>query len=278
MSDGVVRALTEDGAFRVVVVDTTDTVAFAVRAQEAKGASARLLGELMTGAVLVRETMAPGSRVQGILKGAGGSGMMLGDAHPEGVTRGLAQASGERPLAAEGALLQFMRTLANGAIHQGIVEVEAGSIDRALMTYFQQSEQVETALGVACVLDGDQVVAAGGYLVQLLPEAEAPAMRAMLERLGALPSTAELVARGAGRRALVERILTGAAFGVTSDTPLRAGCTCSEDRVVASLATLPRAELRSMRDARQPLEIRCDFCRTDYVVALDAIERLLDAN
>lgn len=278
MSDGVVRALTEDGAFRVVAVDTTDTVAFAARAQGVHGDSARLLGELMTGAVLVRETMSPGSRVQGILKGAEGSGMMLGDAHPEGVTRGLVQAKGAGPVVAAGALLQFMRTLANGAIHQGIVELEVGSIDRALMAYFQQSEQVETALGVACVLDAERVVAAGGYLVQLLPEADASAMRAMIEQLGALPATSELVTAGQGTRALVERILSGSAFGVTSETPLRPGCTCSQERVIASLATLAHQELKAMRAGQAPLEVRCDFCGTDYAIGLDALDRLLALN
>lgn len=278
MSDGVVRALTQDGGFRVVVVDTTETVAFAVAAQRASGDVARLLGELMTGTVLVRETMAPGSRVQGILKGAGGTGTMLGDAHPEGVTRGLVQAKGDRPLSPSGALLQFMRTLANGAIQQGIVELETGSIDHALMAYFQQSEQVETALGVACVLDGERVVAAGGYVVQLLPEAGPDAMRAMVEQLGALPPTAEIVARGGGPRAVVERILAASAFTVTSETPLSAGCTCSEDRVLASLATLAHAELKTMRAGQKPLEVRCDFCGTDYEIGLDALDRLLDVN
>lgn len=278
MADGVIRALTEDGSFRVVVVDTTETIAFAVKAQRVSGAAARLLGELMTGTVLVRETMSPGSRVQGILKGSNDSGMMLGDAHPEGVTRGLVQAKGKGPVEPAGALLQFMRTLANGAIHQGIVQLDTGSLDHALMTYFQQSEQVETALGVAAIIDGDRVVAAGGYLVQLLPEAVPDAMRAMVERLGALPSATEILRSGTGARLLVEQILSGSPFGVTSETELVPGCTCSQDRVLASLSTLAHAEIKSMRDGGKPLEVRCDFCGTDYVIDLASLDRLLDIN
>ena len=73
-TDSVLRAITDDGAFRVIVARTTDTVQNVLKAQGAQGPTARHLGDLVTGAVLFRETMAPNLRVQGILKGSGGSG------------------------------------------------------------------------------------------------------------------------------------------------------------------------------------------------------------
>src|SRR6185436_15660745 len=90
-SDRVVRAVTQDGAFRVLCATTTATSQVAAGAQHAEGDVARLLGDMLTGAVLVRETMAPGLRVQGILQGADGRGRVVADAHPDGDTRGLIQ-------------------------------------------------------------------------------------------------------------------------------------------------------------------------------------------
>ncbi|MEZ4307686.1 MAG: Hsp33 family molecular chaperone HslO, partial [Polyangiaceae bacterium] len=58
-ADTVVRAVTQDGAFRVIVTLTTATVKGAVTAQDVSGSTAARLGELVTGAVLVREAMAP---------------------------------------------------------------------------------------------------------------------------------------------------------------------------------------------------------------------------
>jgi len=69
MSDLVVRALTEDGAFRVIAARTTETAKGVAESQKASGPRALLLAEMVTAAILVRETMAPDLRVQAILQG-----------------------------------------------------------------------------------------------------------------------------------------------------------------------------------------------------------------
>jgi len=112
-NDSVLRAITDDGAFRVIVARTTDTVQQVLTAQGAQGSTGRHLGDLVTGSVLFRETMAPNLRVQGILKGSGGSGSLVADSHPSGKTRGLVQLTdGASEIAlGPGAIMQMMRTL-----------------------------------------------------------------------------------------------------------------------------------------------------------------------
>ena len=51
-TDSVLRAITDDGAFRVIVARTTDTIQRVLDAQGAQGVTARHLGDLVTGAVL----------------------------------------------------------------------------------------------------------------------------------------------------------------------------------------------------------------------------------
>ena len=48
--DRVLRAMTDDGSFRVVATRTTDMVRGATAAQGVRGAAARTFGELLTGA------------------------------------------------------------------------------------------------------------------------------------------------------------------------------------------------------------------------------------
>src|SRR6266511_2418355 len=81
-ADSVLRAMTDDGAFRVITARTTETVRGAIEAQGAAGETARTFGELITGAILYRETMAPQLRVQGVLKGSSGTGSLVADSHP----------------------------------------------------------------------------------------------------------------------------------------------------------------------------------------------------
>ena len=89
--DRVLRAMTNDGAFRVITLRTTDTVQAAIEAQRVRGPLGRPFAELLTASVLVRETMSPGLRVQLILQGGQG-GSIVADSRPEGLTRGLVQA------------------------------------------------------------------------------------------------------------------------------------------------------------------------------------------
>ena len=81
--DHALRAITLDGAFRVVAICATDTARAIVAAQKASARRAVLLAEMLTGTVLVRETMSPDLRVQGILQGddpkTGGSALYVTD-------------------------------------------------------------------------------------------------------------------------------------------------------------------------------------------------------
>ncbi|HEU5075228.1 MAG TPA: Hsp33 family molecular chaperone HslO, partial [Polyangiaceae bacterium] len=186
-TDCVLRAITDDGAFRVITARTTQTVARASELQRCAGGTAKTFAELLTGAVLFRETMAPDLRVQGILKGAGGKGSLVADSHPSGSTRGLVQmpeGMSEIRLG-DDAILQMMRTMPNGRINQGVVQVpQKGGISEALMVYMQTSEQVDTMLAVSALLDAEgKIEAAGGYMVQLLPEVGRGPLMVMTERL-----------------------------------------------------------------------------------------------
>ena len=63
-TDSVVRAMTNDGAFRIVAARTTDTGQAVIAAQKLSGVLAHNMADLVTTAVLYRETMAPSQRVQ----------------------------------------------------------------------------------------------------------------------------------------------------------------------------------------------------------------------
>jgi len=280
--DKVLRAMTNDGAFRVIAALTTETVQGAVASQDARGLVAERFGELVTGSILIREAMSPTLRVQGILKGASGKGSMVADAHPDGTNRGLvgfAGATGD-DMASPGALLKMMRTLPNGAIHQGIVEVSfedaKGGISGALMAYLQHSEQIVSTLAVATVMEGDRVARAGGYIVELLPEVERGPLMIMTQRLEDFPALPELLRNAeTSAHGLVEELLYGMPFTLLAESNLSYACACSELRVLSSLSTLPRADIEDLLRDNKVLEIQCDYCRKDYAIQPAQLRALL---
>jgi molecular chaperone Hsp33 len=278
-SDTLLRAITDDGAFRVITARTTDTVRGAIAAQKAEGEVAARFADMLTGAILVRETMSPGLRVQGLLKGADGSGRFVADSFPDGATRGLvSMPEGRRDVRfGEGALLQMMRTLPNGTLHNGIVEVPADTgISGALMQYMHDSEQVFSIIAVGTLLEAGTVTAAGGFIVQLLPEVGDGVLAVMTERLRDFTSMEPLLRASMTPATLLEELLYGMPYTTLEERPLRFACQCSHVRVVASLATLSVAELRSLIDAGELLDIGCDYCGARYEVEPETLRGLLE--
>jgi molecular chaperone Hsp33 len=279
--DTVLRAITDDGAFRVIAADTTATVRGALEAQRCgTGDLVRTFADLLTGAVLVRESMAPDNRLQAILQGDDPRMRMVADTHPDGGTRGLVVLPAEArtmPIGERG-LLQIARTLHNGELHQGVVQVPSGTptISSTFMAYMQESEQVITVIAVGSHLVGTEVVAAGGYMVQLLPDvAEGPLM-VMTERLKNFENIVPLLARGAASpEALLEETLYGMPYTKVGERTVHFGCRCSPERLAGSLASLPRADIESLLREGKTLEIECDYCRKHYEFTVDQLRALL---
>ncbi len=278
--DTVLRAITDDGAFRVIAADTTATVREALEVQKAGSAEiARTFADLLTGAVLIRESMAPDNRLQAILQGDNPRARMVADTHPDGATRGLIQlpdGAKEMPFAEKG-MLQVARTLHNGSLHQGVVSVPStGGVSAALMAYMQESEQIVTVTAVGTHFASGEVVAAGGYLVQLLPEvAEGPLM-VMTERLRAFEDIGPLLARGAAApETLLAETLYGMPYTKVGDRTVHFGCRCSPERLALSLASLPRSDIESLMEGGKTLEIECDYCRKKYDFTMQQLKSLL---
>ncbi len=280
ISDSVLRAITDDGAFRVMVARSTAMVRGVIEKQGATGANARALGDLLTATVLFRETMAPDLRVQGLFRGASDTGSLVADSIQGGFTRGLLQLrEGKSAIeVGEGALLQMMRTLPNGSVNRGVVHVPpGGGITEAMMTYMQVSEQVDTMLAVATIFDDKgRVREAGGYLVQLLPEVGRGPLAVMTERLEDFRSIDGQLTENFTPHTLQNELLYGMPFTPLSESPLSFDCWCSEERLIAAIASLDRAEIRSMLDDGAPLEIACDYCKKLYHLPVSRLRGLLD--
>jgi molecular chaperone Hsp33 len=271
--------MTDDGAFRVITARTTETVRGAIEAQGAAGETARTFGELITGAILYRETMAPQLRVQGVLKGSSGTGSLVADSHPSGRTRGLVQLKGGRELELkQGAVIQMMRTLPSGRIAQGLVELPSGGgISQALMEYMQASEQVVSMVAVSTIVDAQGLVAAGGYMVQLLPEVGRGPLMVMAERLREFESIDARVGDAAfSPESLLEQLLYGMPFTRLEESAVSFECWCDELRVVAAIATLSKTDLEHLLADGEVLEIACEYCKREYRIPPARLRGLLE--
>jgi molecular chaperone Hsp33 len=278
--DRVLRAITDDGAFRVITVRSTETVRGALAAQNA-GAASPPFADLLTGSILVRETMSPDLRVQVVMQSTDHKSSMVADAHPDGSTRGLLRVAAEGgAFPTDRAILQVARTLQTGSLMQGVVEVPStGGVSGALMTYMQESEGVLSMISVGNFFAGDELVEAGGYIVQLLPEVGRGPLMVMAERLRDFERVGELLAKGEGDpKRMLSEILHGMPFTEVGESQLRFGCNCSDERILASLSSLSRADIQELYSSGEVLEIVCDYCKKEYAVEPERLRGLLESS
>jgi molecular chaperone Hsp33 len=64
-------------------------------------------------------------------------------------------------------------------------------------------------------------------------------------------------------------------FARLSQSRLGFACQCSQVRVMASLATLPRSDIQDLVKDGDVLEIRCDYCGEEYRIHPAQLRALL---
>lgn len=276
-TDRVVRLMTMDGAFRLMAAVTSETARGALGAQATSDGLGLRLAELITSAVLVRETTQPSRRVQMVWRDRKGRSLVA-DALPDGINRGMVNPGDDSRVAEDGEhVLSVNYTLPDGGLHQGLISIAAGDdVATALMRYFKQSEQITAMVAVGALPGPGGVRVCGGYVVQLLPEATPEVIDAMTAHLAGLEPISELL-EGRGRTAadLAGAVFEGFEHAELASSPLRFGCTCSEERVMLSILTLPDDDVRSIL-AGEPLQVRCDACGASYTIDPTAVRSFRD--
>ena len=210
-------------------------------------------------------------------------GQMVADSHPEtGLTRGfVSRGEGGAPVTlGADAVMKVIRTLPRGSLHQSIVAADGESVSAVLMAYMQGSEQVTATLGVASVVDGEGYVAASaGFIVQLLPEVQQGPLAVMTERLGDFAYLDDgIVGSDASAEVLLFELLYGMPHEKLADSDVHYGCSCSDERAIAAISVLGRAELGQMVAKGEVVEMTCEYCGRLWSVGPERLRALLADN
>lgn len=274
--DQQLRFLLPTAGVRGVVVHLQDTwQAMAARAAYPQ-AVAELLGEAAAAAALFTGHAKVDGRLSVQLRGQGALRTLFAECTAAGTLRGIAQfdeavLDGSNPppsrdLRTLGRDALLAITIENPALgtrepmrYQGLVEIDAESLDQAFEGYFRQSEQLPTRLLLAC--DGQR---AAGFMLQALPGDSGDSDG--WTRIGALFDTldgTELLALAPAE--IVHRLFHEEAPELLGEQPLQFACSCSRERVGAMLVSLGPDEAQAAVAAGDgQAHVRCEFCGQDY--------------
>jgi len=280
VKDRLLRAITVDGCYRIVVARTDQLVADAARRHDCSPLAARALARALTATALFATTDKGFYRIGVQWMGRGPLRSIHTDVRPGGILRGYvgdpSSDGREIPEALGGGLIAVIRQDQRGNFTQGTLPLSSSHVDEDLEVYLCRSEQVPSRLRVVMQCDSTgRPVQVAGVLVQPLPGGAADAL---LDDGGAV--SAELLARSLDADQSPEEILAQALpdeqVQILSEESVAFSCACNQDRVERGVVMLGRDELLEMIADGQSAEVRCDFCGENYVVTVEGLCRLVD--
>lgn len=284
MSDTLVKAITK--GVRVYAAVTTDLVNEAIKRHDCYPVAAAALGRTMTGALLMAANLKNKEAITINIRGNGPLANITADAVPEGYVRGyVANPHVELPLNAQGKLD------VGGGVGQGLVtvtrftglrepvrgssEIVSGEIAEDLTNYLYVSEQTPSSIGLGVLVDTDYTAkAAGGFMIQPMPDADEEIITKLEENLKNLRPVTTMIAESKGPKEIIEEIMTGFQMEFLTTTELGFKCQCSKERLEDVLLNLNRDDMLSLIEDGQA-EVCCQFCGAKYNFTKAELEHLL---
>ena len=147
----------------------------------------------------------------------------------------------------------------------GTVPIISGEIAEDFAYYFNVSEQILSAVALGVLVDEDsRAVSAGGFMVQLLPNAPEEVVSRLEEKIKALPPVSELLNQGKTLEQIAGMI-GDETTTVIETLPLVFKCSCSKERFARGIVSLGTEEIAKMIEGDKGAKTTCHFCGNEIL-------------
>ena len=283
----LLRMTLKGGEARVFLCDTTQMAQQARDIHHASNTCTAALGRMIAAASIMGVGLkSEGDRITATINGGGPAGALCAVAGPDGTVKvTIDNPEVELPLKKNGKLdvggvlgkdgqLTVMRSFNYGEPYVGRVELVSGEIAEDFAMYYLESEQTPTLCALGTLV-GEEVLSAGGILIQAMPNCSE-------ELLDALEVRAELF--GAISQLLQDMALEELAYAcfrgldpeVLEEIELTLRCDCSHEYIERVLLSMGENEIRDLIRTQNGCEVTCHFCRRHYAFTGDELEALLE--
>lgn len=276
MQDYLIRVLTTNKQVRALAVKSTDLVDKARKSHHTTPVATAALGRTLSGVLMMASLIKSGEEVSLTIEGDGPIEKIVVEANQYGEVRGYVKNPKIDFLLNENSKLDVasavgrghMRVIKNKLLkksYESTVPLISGEIGDDLTYYFTQSEQTPSAVGLGVLVNKDLTVnAAGGFIVQLLPDAEESTIKRLEENLGQIKSVSRLFETGKSPEELLDFVLSGFDYRVMERKNVLYKCKCNRERIAALLTAFDKEEIEEILEKEGKVEVRCHFCNQTY--------------
>ena len=173
--------------------------------------------------------------------------------------------------------LTVIRDLGLRDPYVGQTDLQTGEIAEDLTYYFAVSEQTPSSVGLGVLVDRQNncIRESGGFIVQLMPNAEEETIQKLEENLKGIDPVTKMLSDGDTPERMLDRVLEGLDPVITDKSPVAFVCNCSKEKYERALVLLGEDEVSALAAEGEPIEIVCRFCGKKYVFSPDEMQEIL---
>lgn len=292
MKDYLIRGASENGALRFFACITTDLVEEARKIHDCYPVAAASLGRMLTvGSMMGTMLKADKDILTLQINGKGPAGGIVAVSDNSGNVRGyihnphvetMLKQSGKLDVGAAVGIdgnLTVIKDLGLKEPYVGQIPILSGEIGDDFTVYFANSEQTPTSVGLGVLVQADgHVSAAGGFIVQVMPEAEDETIDKLEQNLIQvnLKSITSMISEGMDADDLMGEVLKDISFSVYDRNDIGYVCNCSRERIERALISLGETELLDIIENDEKAEIACHFCSNKYHFNKEELSTILE--
>ncbi|MDV8111836.1 Hsp33 family molecular chaperone HslO [Bacillus sp. BAU-SS-2023] len=289
MKDYVLRSTAGDGQVRAFVATTRNMVEKARDLHKTSKVATAALGRTLTATSMMGLMMKNnGDKITVIIKGGGPIGSILATANSKGIVKGYVDnpnvvvedyENGKLNVAAavgsEGTV-RVTKDLGLREPYNGSYPMVSGEIAQDLTYYFALSEQTPSVVALGVLTKEEEVEYAGGFIVQLMPDATEETISKLESNVANLDSITNMLKEGKTPEDILNIVLDGLNPQILDKCDVGFECECSKERVEGVLISIGQHQLAEMIEEDKKAEIGCQFCNTKYMFDEDELKAILD--
>ena len=227
MKDYCIRVSAGNGSIRGFGATTTNLVNEACKRHKTYPTASAALGRVLTATLMMGAMLKGDDLVTVRLLGDGPLGAVVASANAKGQVRGYVQEPHTQTKSKYPGKLDVGSAVGkNGMLHvtkdlglkepyTGSVPLVSGEIAEDLAYYYQVSEQTPSAVALGVLIDIDyKVLASGGFIIQLLPNAKEEIAVQLENNINNLPPISEMIREGETPETILGRILNNFAMTI----------------------------------------------------------------
>ena len=285
--DKIIKTISNNGHFRAYALEATQTVSEAQKRHKTWSSSTVALGRTLIAAQILGANQKGDDTITVRVQSNGAITSIIAVADTRGNVKGyIKEPNVDYKRGSTGEVLvgdlvgqgwfSVVKDMGLKTPYTGQTPLISGEIGEDLAYDLTTSDQTPSAVGLNVLLNEDESVhVAGGFLVQVMPDAPEAEISDFEARIQKMPAISKLLRSHDHSKAILDAIYGQDQYKILEESPLAFHCDCSKERFAASIQGLGKIEVEKLITENHGAEVICQFCETVYNFSENDLKELI---